>query len=810
MPLSELPREILTEIFSLDHGLLHKKDLLSARLTCRELAQILTPILYHTIRISPLIQDRDEFLKIARQPHLACHVRVIIWEELNGDLSQLDPVSWHNGLPVAEHPFFEDLTANAKELFWLKETTTDFYPQYAVRPVPTDLAEFKAEFLDVIDSMPNLCTFVSKPMNPRREIKLPSMDYVITVLTITNYIHKDVRSGYFNFGFHFFLVPALELLAQKPAGGRSSPKITNLLYADEGAPSWTSLIHLESSLAFSTIEHLDLCIAGKSNYNVITDLLGFFNCFQNAPNLTTLTICQETHRNETIYGRRTSSIINELPTLPKLTEVHFFDIAKNEDEEIRSWTRSIESEFGDHTEEEIGYRYVLERMARQGTLEEEPMDDEDEQAASYLAPVQFIKRHAKTLKSVYISSSGICKQVLKQLKSLRTLQLERFVIVSGDDFEGLCHDYHDYEKAGKEKHKHIDEQVILDYINRDGKCPPWPSIPYGGADRRTELHTHDAIFDNNDPMDAAVFDTRGPRWQERGYDFSDVQLLDSKAFDRRDENGLCHSIGAGRIEDAKTGLWVDYDGVYYDPRTDEEISNPAEICPSTNEEWTKQGKREWNPERGLWRDAETGSVSKFAVDRERLKVPNLRDYEPWTNDDSLDMQPVYDEEEELHLLRVEGAPRWDWGRDEDGKIWYWQTRSSTGHVTEMWRFEHKGEYAYGNDPLEFWDDYYNEAGDDAEATPFGWNLSLFSLRSKECGSEIPNGDVCKGLTEYTRSKDPMFEEETWLGTGSWWKYIPAPIGIDLGSEEDWYSVFDSAAVSLKEAVRDRGYYETQR
>ncbi|KAJ4249800.1 hypothetical protein NW762_012143 [Fusarium torreyae] len=120
MELIDLPREIIAEIFSLECPILPREDIFSARLTCRELAEVLTPILFYRIRISPLIQDRDDFFSIASQPHLACLVRVIVWEELNGDLDDFEPIitpSGLNGPSFSEHHFFEELVANAKLLF---------------------------------------------------------------------------------------------------------------------------------------------------------------------------------------------------------------------------------------------------------------------------------------------------------------------------------------------------------------------------------------------------------------------------------------------------------------------------------------------------------------------------------------------------------------------------------------------------------------------------------------------------------------------------------------------------------------------
>ncbi|KAM0343760.1 hypothetical protein ACHAPU_008187 [Fusarium lateritium] len=791
MDLINLPREILAEIFSLSDPILPREDILSARLTCRELAEVLTPILFYKIRISPLVQDRDEFFSIAGQPHLACLVKVIVWEELNGDLSELDPASWEDRIPVSEHPFFNDLAANTKELFWMKDCTPDDLYQDPGSHIPASIQHLRKRFQDaIISNMPSLTTFVSRPMNPRRQVKLPSMDYEVSIETITNFTQRGSTSlEPFNFGFHFFLMSTLKLIVQMSSAGRPSPKITKLLYADEGVKSYTSLSHLreEDSTAFSILQHLELCISGQSTDVAITRLAGFFACLENARNLTTLKICQESRRSGS-YGTRPASLMNTLPTLPKLAEAHFVDVnVPNAFDESTQRPSSMESEFLDG-QDPFGRQH---HQSLSG--------DEQEGSPAPILPVDFILRHAKTLRRVYINCSKIRKQVVKQLASSHSLQLERFVVTSGDDFENVD-DYEEFGETGKERQQHVDEQALLKYINHVDRSGRHPPLPYTLKQRGTELHTHDAIYDNDAYMNTAISDTRGLKWKERGYELSDVQLYDSQASERRDQHGLSHHIGVRRTKDTGTGLWVDIDGVYYDPRTDEDVENPVELYQSSDDPWMNQGQRVWDPELGLWRNTETGALSRFAIDRASLKLPEIHSIEFITGDNNIDMQPFYDQEEENHLLRIEGAPRWDWGLDENNKIWYWQTTSSTGHATEMWRFEHNGEYAYGTDPLEFWDDWYNEPGDKVEATPFGWNLALFFTNPYGAADGIVQDINCKGLTSYNVFQDPMFQDQ------DWWRCMPAPVGIDMNSDKDWYHVFNGAIETLEPEVPGRGRY----
>ncbi|EXM30046.1 hypothetical protein FOTG_05077 [Fusarium oxysporum f. sp. vasinfectum 25433] len=167
------------------------------------------------------------------------------------------------------------------------------------------------------------------------------------------------------------------------------------------------------------------------------------------------------------------------------------------------------------------------------------------------------------------------------------------------------------------------------------------------------------------------------------------------------------------------GLWVDLNENFYDPVTDEEVDDPLR----------NESRPMMTP--GLPK----ASLKNFATERELPERPEVPD-EDKDSDFNIDMQPFYDREEDEYLLRIENSPRWDWGRDAQGDLWYWQVSGTAGHATEAWRFENKGEYAYGNEPLDFWDDWYDDRGDEAEATPYGWNLVAFS-ECYELGSEIP-------------------------------------------------------------------------
>jgi hypothetical protein len=218
--------------------------------------------------------------------------------------------------------------------------------------------------------------------------------------------------------------------------------------------------------------------------------------------------------------------------------------------------------------------------------------------------------------------------------------------------------------------------------------------------------------------------------------------LDDEADERRDEDGFTHELGPCRVHDHASGLWVDRDGVWYDPRTDEEILQPERRSYESEREnehnpWAVKNERVWDWELGLWRDlgtASTGPLHRFAVDRNdtcEVLPERIIDDDAFSDEDDedVDMRPFYAREDDDHVMRQLRSSRWGWGRDEKGRIWYWEVLGNKGHgfLTEKWHFRHRnGEEAYGEDPLEFWSDWQgSEAGDVAEATPFGWRFEAF-------------------------------------------------------------------------------------
>ncbi|KAM0424332.1 hypothetical protein ACHAPT_010478 [Fusarium lateritium] len=689
--LANLPIEILEPILMS----LPKQDVKSVRLTSRLLADKATPTVFNRIQISALKADRDTFFKIADSPHLACHVCTIVWEELSGDHTRFETQVWdipgpHPTFPSDEWPFLDDILAQMPPLFWLAMRGRFSHCQEAVD-------EFLPRFLAAVDGMPNLHTFVSEPMHNERQLQAESSGYPVIVRVIRRLIQIDDSKCVYNLGFIAALVPALSFLATRP-----EKRVTRLLFADESTSTSSALAYLTSrdAVAFSKLEHLDLCISGTQPPK--STMAGFIDCLRAATNVSYLHLCREDAYKEEENSPR---LLQMLPTLPRLTEVHLDDVA-----------------LGQQTD---------------GFLSFDDIFDDDNSSL-----VNFVRRHAKTLRKLRITTSKVTRRMLLSLSKLNSLQLGRFIIVAGEDVED-------------EDPWPTSEQAILSFVNKAADGTERPSLMPGPRDEDA-VCTHRAVWAIDEWPTAAVFDTRRRGWRARGYEPRQVMALDDEANERRDEDGFTHELGLCRVHDPSTGLWVDRDGIWYDPRTDEEIMKPKMRSYESEHEsefnsWAVKNQRVWDWELGLWRDLDsitTSALHKFAVDRIDLceETAEKMDEDDLSSDDKdqdVDMRPSYEQEDDAHLMRQLASPRWDWGRDDGGRIWYWQVLGNKGfgYATEMWHFRHRnGEEAYGDDPLEFWADWKGgRAGDVAEATPFGWRFRFFARQKSRGGpgSDLP-------------------------------------------------------------------------
>jgi hypothetical protein len=82
----------------------------------------------------------------------------------------------------------------------------------------------------------------------------------------------------------FLSNPYSEASCSRPLFGSSAPRITQLLYADEGINDTTALTHLSDAdaVAFSTLQTVDLCIASEKSNTAATLLGGFITCLEKA------------------------------------------------------------------------------------------------------------------------------------------------------------------------------------------------------------------------------------------------------------------------------------------------------------------------------------------------------------------------------------------------------------------------------------------------------------------------------------------------------------------------------------------------
>ncbi|KAF4943983.1 hypothetical protein FSARC_14800, partial [Fusarium sarcochroum] len=252
--LSHLPLDLLQPI--LFSPILSRQDVKSIRLACRVLAHKAASVLFYRIRISSLKKDRDGFFNIAGSGHLSCHVRILVWEELNGDHNKFNPKHWVTRPKDDDWAtLLEDLLPQMASLFWLKSESFDFDKQ---ETIDAFLPQFQAAVL----KMPNLHTLVSKAMHSERLLQSIEDGYPITARIIKQFIHQAPDACIFNEGFTAVLIPTLRHLATHPG-----PRVTKLLFADETVltgplATATALTRLspEDAAAFSTIQHLDLCI----------------------------------------------------------------------------------------------------------------------------------------------------------------------------------------------------------------------------------------------------------------------------------------------------------------------------------------------------------------------------------------------------------------------------------------------------------------------------------------------------------------------------------------------------------------------
>ena len=253
--LGDLPSELLADILSELEG---PDDIKSFRLTCRGCASAAVPVLFGRIRVSRLRKDWDAFEQIATRPHLAQHVRELVWYELHLESwtgeSQLLDADKNSGISDSYDVMRQLLSdaASDPDVFVIPTLAAspdpdEYDEEQVIRAVPN---EHRVRFFELLDLMPNLTSFISWPMPYDREV--PYNGYPISLDLFGLNLDRKFPGG--NMGFLAFLLPALE---------QPKSTIVNLRLAEEMIshrtflrPSCIALVHhLE---AFGSLTSLDL------------------------------------------------------------------------------------------------------------------------------------------------------------------------------------------------------------------------------------------------------------------------------------------------------------------------------------------------------------------------------------------------------------------------------------------------------------------------------------------------------------------------------------------------------------------------
>ncbi len=204
----DLPNEILSSIVSY---LEDSDDWKAFRLICRVCEPIPVPFLFRRIQLSRLKRDRDAFEQIASCPHLAEHVRELVWYELQLEAWASDR-GFTDGLsPLGSDVFdtMKQLLANAAsdpELFWIPRFELPSGNWMEEPQLRTIVENFRPSYFRHLERTPGLKAFISWPMLSRREISYRG--YPISVAMFSGHQNSSSHGG--NQGLLYFLLPAIE------------------------------------------------------------------------------------------------------------------------------------------------------------------------------------------------------------------------------------------------------------------------------------------------------------------------------------------------------------------------------------------------------------------------------------------------------------------------------------------------------------------------------------------------------------------------------------------------------------------------
>ncbi|KAK9780697.1 hypothetical protein SCAR479_01883 [Seiridium cardinale] len=223
------------------------------------------------------------------------------------------------------------------------------------------------------------------------------------------------------------------------------------------------------------------------------------------------------------------------------------------------------------------------------------------------------------------------------------------------------------------------------------------------------------------------------------------------------------------------------------PHNDEAIPVPASEETGTLRGVVAQDCNSFSPEDLDW-GRRMGGTDLLTSIPTRCSSPTDRDVDMMSDIQCASVDE-YAREAIWDLRRWREAPRWLWSA-LGGDIYYWVVTNrddidNIGYPTEIWKFTHNSEVAWGEEPFEFWEDWRGpESGDTAEPTPFGHRFTRFREifdRYLECGEYVE--DILHShaipldrAVRYHRLLDPMLcpprDRDTL--TSQWASVLPWP------------------------------------
>ncbi|GAB1315228.1 hypothetical protein MFIFM68171_05438 [Madurella fahalii] len=238
--ITSLPFDILTLILWDDA--LEPCDVKAMRLTCHSFSQLAATRLFYRIGISKLNTDRESFLSICDSPHLASHVRQLEWQEISYSTTTLKPCVAISGC--------------SRSSVWLRNVPP------GPGGVDRDSAELERRkavaesyntFQSAVEKLPNLHTFVSRPMCSSRIVADSGYPMEARLLQSHQCVTDLSTPPQTNSGLFSFLIPAM---------CRPNSTVTRLHWAVE-FPGVSYLRPFPAS-AFDHLASIELCLTPSS------------------------------------------------------------------------------------------------------------------------------------------------------------------------------------------------------------------------------------------------------------------------------------------------------------------------------------------------------------------------------------------------------------------------------------------------------------------------------------------------------------------------------------------------------------------